>query len=359
MDVNGFVMVKPGAPERLSIGYFGAQGTHATKLMPYLDGATQFVDLTAGGMGIPYRICLKKKLPVVVNDISFYSHVCGCAVFLPQDLHAEAFWREMLVAAKAKATEGLLVEMLTWDWLPSDAYPKMLPTETLAYLDGLLQLANTCDAPDLLYAAIGKMLLTDLAFRGLGFTAVTTDDVHMLEITPDAMIERILKHLGYFVWKNTLLPDALKAENVVSWDDAGHFGATFNRGFQDAVVYVDPAWPWNKPNQPNPYFLSSVVLPCILKQTASKPELVAMQPWLYGEEDRILEDVIQWTTHVLQRGARKVIVNTRGTNYPDPKVIEPKLQAALECTGTIECRASTSQGENKVHEFAWIFEGVK
>lgn len=361
MDVNGFAMVNPGAPERLGIGYFGAQGTHAMKLLEHLDGAKRYVDLTAGGMGTPYRICYKKKLPVAVNDIGFFSHACGCAIFLQQELHDEAYWREKLVAAKDMAQPGMIAEMLAWEWLGSDAVPRALPAETVAYLDGLLKILKTDDAPDLLYAAVGKTLLSDLTFRGLGFAAKTADNVALADITPDAMIERILKHLGYFIWKNTLLPEELKAENVVSWADASDFVEAFD-GFQDTVVYMDPAWPWNTPNTQNPYFLSSTLLPCMLKQTCNPADLITLQPWEYGEKDRILGDVMHWTRTPLNKGALRVIVNTQSTNYPDPIAeVEPALKAAFKFQQYIEWKAFTalgSQTEHRFKEFAWIFEGV-
>lgn len=356
MDTLGFNPRVAGTPARFGIGYFGAQGTHAMKLLNYVDGASRYVDLTAGGMGTPYRMCREKHLPVAINDIGFYSHICGKATFQKQELHDYAWWVNYLHDMKSFAKEGIISEMLAWKWLNAGNVPSELPKETIRYLDGLL--ANSQDNAILL-AAVGKMLLSDFTFRGLGFSKTTPAKQPLADINVDACIEYILKNVGFYTLKNMEIPEDLKEQNVVSWNDASNFVNSFD--FEGAVVYMDPAWPWNQPSVTNPYFLSSTVLPCMLRQSYAPDSLIVLTPWECGDEERIMNDVIHWVKTPLSKGAKRVIVNTQSTNYPDPiKVVEPILKEHFVFEQYIDWNANSGLAlTQNFKEFAWIFTGVK
>ena len=337
----------------LSIGYFGAQGTHAQSLLKLIDpGIKRYVDLTAGGMGMPYQICLEKLIPVSVNDIGYFSHVCGKAVFT--NSFKTYNWDEIL--NPMELCPGMISKIDSYDWL-SVSFKLRLPEKCKNYLDTL---CAKNQENYILLASIGKFLLGDMTFRGLSFCNTTNEKRQISSFTIEDLQLVIKKYIQYFERKRDQLPIELREQNIVSWNNASNFVTT--QDFNGALVYMDPAWPWNNTSADNPYFLSSVIIPTILMQSDAPEKMISFEPWVYGGKEIILKDIFHWVNSALRGGAYRVIVNTQSTNYPDPiNEVEPFLKKHFEIETYLDWKVNSALAtlnKNSFGEFAWIIKKI-
>jgi len=263
-----------------------------------------------------------------------------------------------LEGAKERCTnfQGMLYRLLELgDWFPKTNTFKTLNTKCMSFIDYL------CSTEDSwrIKSAVGRMLLEKFTFRGMTTCSKLTNGTKLEDLTIDDLIELLLYNIMYFQFHNTQLHRFMQEDNFVSWNDSSAFVKEYDN-FEGSVVYMDPAWPWNEPSTTNPYFLSSVVVPCILSQTWDPEELIVLQPWEYGNQKRILDDIELWVRTPLEKGARRVIVNTQSTNYPDPEgIVEPFLKERFKFKGYLEWKAFSAlakHSKNSFKEYAWILE---
>jgi hypothetical protein len=296
-------------PRQFGIGWFGSQQRFYDAIKSLVD-TPKYIDITAGGSGVPYRLLAGKSVTsVITNDLSYYSYCCAKSVF-------EGYTR----------TDAEMIDLL--EVIPTTGYLSNKPNGTVfghfndkvkAYIDGYcIKHAGN----EFAMAALGKFLLAKCTFRGLAFSKTTASKEVVFDFTVQDIKNHILHTMVYF---NNMVLGGGKAFNL----NANDFVEQYNE-FQDATVYSDPAWPWDPKqgdSQNNPYLLSSEIIPSILKQEDTSLRL----PWndrdVFSKEktkgdfevtkQKVIKDVTLWIDTVLSKGAKQFIINTQSTNYPN------------------------------------------
>jgi hypothetical protein len=304
----------------ISIGYFGSQVRFADTMIDLIHPeATRYIDLTVGGCGTPYRVAQTKNLPVTLNDYSYYSYLAATAIFtdtkttkIPKDV--PHFLERIL---DVKPTAGYLTKLGQKDLTHSTK--GFWSKEQRMWIDGFC--STNANIPIAL-AALGKAILSVYSFRGLTWPRKTSEGFVISDLPLEKLAGTIIrKLLDFLEYRRRLLP---LLEHETFCRAATHFVKDY-QNFKNSHVYMDPAWPWGgpEPQEGNPYFLSSVLIPNILMQKEIPPPNM----WKPSEEARILDDIKTWVTYPLTKGALRVVVNTQSTNYPEPlKVYEFLLQ---------------------------------
>jgi len=340
--------------KQFGIGWFGSQQRFYQSIKNLVNTET-YIDITAGGNGVPYRMLAGGDvLKVVTNDLSFYSYVCAKSVFMSTPMKNE----ELSYCLVADPIEGYIST--------KDAGSKFSFFSPLIrrYIDGFC-LKNRNNPIAL--AGMGKLLLADCTFRGTSFCRKTSEGINLEEISLEEFKKLLLPKLEYF---NTRIIGGGESYNY----NANDFVKIFE-GFRGATVYSDPAWPGrpikNKTGMDNPYHVSSEIIPSILQQEDSSLRL----PWSHRDifakptftqhyiedsyimERKIVEDVILWIDTALSKGAAQFILNTQSTNFPDEKRLAEILN---KYEFTVE-RFENIKG-NHTHRFdeTWfIITGIK
>lgn len=337
----------------LGIGYFGAQGTHSKGIFQYINEDTsRYVDLTAGGNGIPFQICVTKKIPVTTNDIGYHSYICAKTVLCEEPLEMEDkdIIEKFLTFDEYKP--GMIAKLNSYDWLSTSYRLMNLKPECIAYIDTI---ATKNKNTPIVLAALGKFLLGTLTFRGMVFSNKLANHVSQEDLEISDIRDIILKNIKYFTEKQKLIDPDIRKLNYCSWNDTSSFVKEYN--FDNALVYMDPAWPWDGSLANNPYFLSSVVIPTILLQSDNPEVTKSLKPWGFGQKETILNDIKTWVENPLNKGAQQVIVNTQDTNYPNPiNEVEPFLKEHFKIKEYFDWKAFTALNtkDYSFKEFCWI-----
>lgn len=330
-----------------SIGYFGAQARFSDNIIELIHPeATRYIDLTAGGCGTPYKVALTKNIPITTNDFGYYSNQCATSVF-KEDVSKINIKEYLLEMLDIEPVEGYLTSLLNSGWKKTKqgSWSK----EMRMYIDGYC-IANK-DKP-LALAALGKSFLGVYSFRGMSWVSTTNSKEKIETLSATHLINNIIKKFMEFYHYNLALPQGL--DHNTSWNDANSFIHTYDK-FEGSHVYMDPAWPWNFASNDNPYFLSSELIPQILLQRniEVRPGLF----WEYGQQDRILKEVTDWVEIPLSKGAKRVIVNTQSTNYPEPSIVEAHLKTKFNKVLSSQHDFNTNLAKDKKFgEYFWIIE---
>lgn len=303
---KGQVPFKRKQPDRkgFSSGYFGAQGFNkqAELQMAYAKNSWRYIDLTAGGNGVPYRVASELGIPVTTNDMGFYSYCMANSV-----LRQSIFWDYDAILKK------LLDIKLIKGWYSKNN--KHYSEQVAQWIDGACSKANE-ERDYITLAAIGRTLVKN-GFRGMGFSKTAADGTVLSEMPLEHFILEVFRNLYYLHKKNISAPFEHYCFNM----DAGNFVQyypTVGNSFHNATVYMDPAWPWlnQKSKDKNPYAFVSQTVSSILKQ-----ETIQTCRFWNNDEEEIKTDIKNWVETPLAFGAKTVIVNTQSTNYPDPKIV--------------------------------------
>jgi len=314
------------ASKQFSIGYFGSQQRFYQKIRE-LSVSEQYIDVTAGGGGVPYRLLSEKSASkVVTNDLSFYSYICSKTVLEGTQISEE----ELLAIVEVEDKTNYLSSK------DSGIRHGFFNAPLRKFIDGYC--IKHKDFP-LALAALGKTLLYDCTFRGLAFCKKLANKQRMEDVTVPEFKEMILKHLRYFN-KKILEKTESKAFN----SNANDFVMNFNE-FEGTTVYTDPAWPFNPKLGysvgENPYLYSSEIIPSILLQsdlvlklpwntrdlfTKDRSEKVDYSVFLPELKNKILSDVFLWIDISFEKGAKQFIINTQSTNFPIPEELNQELR---------------------------------
>jgi len=331
----------------LSLSYFGAQSRFANEIDAIVfDGQeySRYIDLTSGGMGTPYYLCTTKKIPVTVNDISYYSYCCGKAVFTEKETPKVALFDTLNAV---EPVEGLLfskrfeknINLRYGNW--SDEIRK--------FVDGVV----TAFSNDyFILAAIGKTLLNEGSFRGLTFCGTSPNKIKLGDYPLFTFQKKVVGHYENF----RTLADTIEVTNCEACNmDASDLVFTYDK-FKDAVVYFDPAWPFaaSYADKTNPYAIVAHDIPEILKQQLLDP-IEAL--WTLDKPQKIYDDVTHWITMALQKGAKRVVANTQSTNFPDPKDLETYLRTTFNVVKVVSSDQFSGMAKSKTFtEFWYVIE---
>jgi hypothetical protein len=340
-----------------SIGYYGSQSRFANEILKLVpEGASRYVDLVAGGMGVPYAFARTRNKPVAVNDASYFSHAWGMSVFkddFTRTLTDEKI-RELL---DVTPVEGYITNHTKFANISNGG---AIPENIAKYLDGLLQ---THHDKHVVAAAIGKLLATEFAFRQLRFCSTSAEGISIKKYPIETVITKLYRIIDEARIYNQGLSEEVLVQNIVSWDDASNFvqRSDFPNMCEGAFVYMDPAWPWNPAagsNVENPYFFTSVLLPEWLLQTSDTD--MSLRIWPNDDADFILNDIYTWVSAALNAGALRVVVNTQSTNFPEPSIVEDFLRAHFSVTSaTASLQYSSTAKTSSFGEYMYCIDSIK
>jgi len=319
--------------KKFSISYFGAQvrfHEQVKELLPI--NVPKYIDLVAGGNGTPYQLLKEGRvLDIATNDLSYYSYITAKTVF----------------GGKKYETEELLkmLDIEVLNGYSTNNYNKFLPLHLSEYIDGFC--VSNSNNPIAL-AALGKTMMNELTFRGLGLCHTMMDGTKIVDYGIEQFIISIYKRMREF---NSFIVPNGKAHNY----NANEFVQIYD-GFKDAVVYADPAWPFpHTPLDPgiNPYIFSSEQLPSILKQTTTSMKL----PWNNTEETHIYNDIKLWIETTLNKGAQLFIINSQSTNYPPIEHLNEFIRKTFNVVNYKEHIAFSRLAKTKTFkEYWWVIK---
>lgn len=274
---------------------------------------SRYVDITAGSCNQPYVIGSLQRVPVMVNDVSYYSYCIGVGLFRRRketNLKAVA---ETVVQAEDCCREGMFTE-----FHDDISYP------VATYVDGLIALINTtyeeADAA-FLKACVGRTLLGRYTYRAMKWYKPKGCNILLPDGT-EPTVEQFAKdfYRAAFNKNRFLTPGEAywsSAKEFIKWAD-----------LEDATVNIDPAWPFAKRQmrRVNPYD-TYVEIGSILAQR----DLGKFDFWEDKEPEAILEEFLSWVQACLDKGAREVYGWNQTTNVPTKDQLFSALQARFNC----------------------------
>jgi len=337
-------------PTSLSISYFGAQGRFADEIIKIVmqndTTASRYIDLTAGGMGVPYNLARNWKIPVTVNDLSFYSYICGIAVFehmarfadyddrLFRDIYSAVIPKEGFLTSKAG---GKSITERYGNWSIS----------VRKFVDAL---AEEAKSHEILLAALGRTLLNEGTFRGLTWCGTSPDKKKLADITVEEFWNKVMRNTAYFAILSEGIDASVKKNCQAYRSHASEFVKKYNE-FEDAIVYMDPAWPWlpEFADASNPYNVVAHDIPEILLQNP-----MVMEPlWTRENPEEILNNLEFWISQPLLKGARRVIVSSQSTNYPPINEVDFFLKSKFNAQEVVMSTQFSGQAKSKMFTENW------
>ena len=329
---------------QFSIGYFGAQG----RMWPYVqefipEGAKRYLDYTAGGFGNPLKAAVERKMPVAVNDLCQYVVIAARSVFEDPIEEAHKEYSDLMnFLDNIVPRDGMMIAMKEAG--TSIAKRGAFTDELRQYVDGLCSVAN-----NRMKFAVGKVLM-DATFRGMTWCGTSANAIPILEWTTEYFKEKLLRWYRRFEVVRLTVQETGVEHKVVSYD-CGMIAKIAPELHKDAVIYLDPAWPWKDATLgvENPYeFVASIISGILLQRETSTPQF----RWEEMTNEEIADEATNWVQRGLGAGAMRFILNTQSTNRPSVEMLLDSLnQKGISHT---VANKQSFKGTNKPFEETWI-----
>lgn len=311
----------------VSLQWFGGQSRVGERILSLFDRyklpTSSYFDYTAGGLAIPLRIAMTRRgQNVTVNDRCRYTAIGARALLLelPQPID---FWIAKIPPVSERV-RGVLTELVEEAHLSSR---RILEKDT-AFTQDVIQyvdaVATLCQDQNTLLLALGRTLL-DATFRSLGWSRKTANGEVVSDWTPQSVFERMCYHLGGITLAQQKVAEQ-GGHHHVFCEDCDNLASVASTIHKDAVVYIDPAWPWSKKigmGAKNPYFFLSGPLSDILSGVRVPPSHIR---WDDYTDEQIMEELCKWIDGSFERGAHAFIPNNQTSNRPHPDFMEEFLR---------------------------------
>ena len=296
---------------QFSAVYFGSQVNFWKDIKSLIpEDASTYFDYTMGGFGNPLRAGYELKMNVVVNDLCDYPVIAARAIF-QDSLTGETQDEVTERILRFPRIDGVFTEMKKSSKTIEGGGPFSL--ELCRFVDGVC--ATTTE--NRIKFAIGKSLM-DTTFRGLGWARTDPNSRNVEGWTPRILATKAGKWYTRFEEVSVQLRANGKQYFVLNEDCkllAGKY-ADLHKG---AFVYCDPAWPWAlKFKSKNPYLFVVEKLSSILLQKETRKDQFR---WEEMTDGQIADEVTDWVLDALKAGALRFVLNTQGTNRPNPEML--------------------------------------
>lgn len=273
----------------------------------------QFIDITAGGGGVIYERVLAGQ-PASGNDRCYYAALslrqvlCDGAAFDPGmnderwAVQLSTLWHpENLPPATVDRVRKAAAKRASGE----DVKNPSLSSEVAEYLDALLSLKD-----DLVRAVLAGWMSKRLTWRSLGWCRTDVESRPTIEYTPEEVgswlvqLARRRRHFALAArnsaFREVTQLDALDAMNTLEI-------------LPGAVVWCNPAWPWEDTKQRNPYEFHTYDLSRLISD-----EPIPDQPFWLPSMDGIGADLLSWMEAAFRRGAGAFVLSNQSTNRPSP-----------------------------------------
>lgn len=290
--------------------YFGKQKWDEIpeEVQAIISAAPEYADFTMGGAEVPF-LQAARGATVYGNDRCYYAF-CAAHAGMANDF-------EGMTTAKM---HDLINVMPHPGGYIATYVPIAVPNIVKQYADTLL-----------------TMYAHNLAWRGVvgrTIARIWTDKRRRWLDVPEV-------GLTIAEFQGEVLKDAIACQAYTSIIDAARGGVYLTNTdalsaihattpqTNEAVAYVDPAWPWAeefvKSEGENPYLFVTYELSAAVAQKRI-PEI----PYFWRTGDRgaaqlIMDDVLGWVQEAFDRGWSKFIVSTQSTNFPNPGWVQTIL----------------------------------
>jgi hypothetical protein len=298
--------------------YFGTQARQELpdKILQQL--RTQYIDPTCGSGTTLWKLHMRyPQLALAGSDHCLYvirnlQAVTDESLCLQQD--REEWYRafcEYMHPDLATRASGFLTQQRRTDPM----HRPRVSLDLAQYFDGLLQPSPRLHV---LQALIGRYIASEFMFRAAAWSHVTTSRRKVWDITPLDVYPVIARQL----WRIRLYAEQLRHTQwqVLHADAADALQQLDIK--PGALVYLNPAWPWNIGPTTLPYDVFYYEFGAILAQES----IPLLQPWTADNLEPIYKDVSRWLSIALSRNAT-VCLSTQSTNKPVPEELYAELAA--------------------------------
>lgn len=278
-------------------------------------GVRGYADATAGSNNQPFVIGKTHKVPVLVNDASYYSHSIAKGLFRrKKDTNLDDL-AEYLYLCKSKdlRQEGVLTSMA----------PAAFPESLTTYIDGIVTHLPKVFKPGhaaFIRACVGGSIMNLCSFRSVAFSLAPV----LRQNTPKEMVELFAKK----VFSLAVRFNSYHTPGTAIFGDVREFVTTTD--LTDFTVNFDPAWPFAKSrNAPtNPYHFYRRVGD-ILHQKVHEETPFWKNP---DSPKAVAKEFSGWVASCFDQGAREVYVWNQDSNLPSKKRLRKTLNKSFEVT---------------------------
>lgn len=288
---------------------------------------TRYVDITSGCNNQAFAIGKTSRVPVTVNDISYFSHCMGVALFhRDRETDINKIARVLVEAQKTHHT-GIFCRNRSDNPSFNNEDKSTLPHEFTSYIDGLvLLIEQKLSYPDAMFmkACIGRTFLAVMSMKNLIWYSRKGEGIlltHSYQIPSST-------YFAKEVFKAAKIKNRFFTPGAAYCMPAVDFLNLEGLNLEDTTVCIDPPWPHGirELRQVNysPFYKE-------IGDILFQRETTGWSPWPMKDLKRVTNEVAYMAHLALNKGAREVYIWSQNTNLPSKEEIADQMSQHFNC----------------------------
>ena len=281
----------------------------------------RYVDITSGCNNQAFAIGRTNGIPVTVNDISYFSHCMGVALFhrcRETDINEIG---KVLVKAQKTHHTGIFCRNRSDSPSFNNQDKPTLPHEFTSYIDGLILLINqefSYAHAMFMKACVGRTFLAIMSMKNLCWYSRKEEGIKFSHINQIPSSEMFARE----VFKAAKIKNRFFTPGAAYCMSAIDFLGVEGLSLEDATVCIDPPWPHKirelRQISYGPFYkeIGDILLQ---RETTSWP------PWPMKDLKRVVNEIAYMAHLALSKGAREVYVWSQNTNLPSKEEIADQM----------------------------------